>query len=56
MAIVKPLKRENGITKQFSDTDTIDATKIADASVSNTEFQYLDGVTSQLFKLKLIIK
>jgi len=101
MAVVKPLKRENGITKQFSNTDTIDtpltsahifvgsvgnvatdvamsgdvtinntgvtdisagviidndinasaainAIKIANGSVSNSEFECLNGVTSAI--------
>lgn len=32
----------------ISETAEIDASKIADGSVSNTEFQYLDGVTSNI--------
>ncbi len=33
---------------KVSNSAAIDATKIADGSVSNTEFQYLDGVTSAI--------
>lgn len=32
----------------ISPTAAIDASKIADGSISNTEFQYLDGVTSNI--------
>ncbi|HMZ92935.1 MAG TPA: hypothetical protein PLD56_00290 [Chitinophagales bacterium] len=39
----------NSITNSLiSPTAAIDATKIANGSVSNTEFQYLDGVTSAI--------
>ena len=38
-----------GADLSASDLPTgIDATKIADGTVSNTEFQYLDGVTSNI--------
>jgi len=39
----------NPLTGNFDEVvDIVDAAKIADGSVSNTEFQYLDGVTSDI--------
>jgi len=47
--IVTQVVKGNGVIESLSDTDlptAINANKIANGLVSNTEFQYLDGVTS----------